>query len=118
MSDLKQQAEALGIKIDGRWSDERIQHEIDKVHAEAKRAEKAEPFGGEGDHDGDGKPGGSVRPGVIDGTLPAKAVLLPFRINRDFWDDTGARHRKKSIVEMTAEEALDGIETGALSRVK
>ena len=29
--DLKKQAEELGIKIDGRWNDERIQQEIDKA---------------------------------------------------------------------------------------
>jgi hypothetical protein len=48
MSDLKQQAEELGLKIDGRWSDERIQQEID-----AKLA--ADPL----DHDNDGKKGGA-----------------------------------------------------------
>ena len=30
MDDLKQKAEGLGIKVDGRWSDERLQAEIDK----------------------------------------------------------------------------------------
>lgn len=30
---LKEQAEQLGIKVDGRWSDERIQKEIDKLGA-------------------------------------------------------------------------------------
>lgn len=97
---LKYQAETLGIKVDGRWSDERLQKEIDEALAKAPA-----PFGGKGDHDGDGKPGGSVK-------------TLPFRINRDFWDEAGARHRKDTIVEMTAEEALDGLESGALSRVK
>jgi len=29
--DLKAQAEELGIKVDGRWSDERLQGEIDKA---------------------------------------------------------------------------------------
>lgn len=29
--DLKKQAEELGIKVDGRWSDERLQEEIDKA---------------------------------------------------------------------------------------
>lgn len=29
-SDLRRQAEELGISVDGRWSDERIQSEIDK----------------------------------------------------------------------------------------
>ena len=36
---FKEQAEKLGIKVDGRWSDARIQEEIDKVTA----AEKAGP---------------------------------------------------------------------------
>lgn len=31
--DLKKQAEELGIRIDGRWNDERIQQEIDKTLA-------------------------------------------------------------------------------------
>jgi len=30
VDDLKQQAEELGIKVDGRWSDERLQSAIDK----------------------------------------------------------------------------------------
>jgi len=29
---LKQQAEELGIRIDGRWSDERLRREIDAIH--------------------------------------------------------------------------------------
>jgi len=32
--DLKAQAEELGIKIDGRWGDDRIQAEIDKALAD------------------------------------------------------------------------------------
>lgn len=51
MSDLKKQAEELGLKIDGRWSDERIQQEID-----AKLA--ADPL----DHDENGKKGGAKKP--------------------------------------------------------
>ena len=31
MDELKKQAEELGIKVDGRWSEERLQSEIDKV---------------------------------------------------------------------------------------
>lgn len=33
MSNLKKQAEALGIDVDGRWGDDRIQQEIDKAKA-------------------------------------------------------------------------------------
>lgn len=88
MSDLKAQAEELGIKVDGRWSDERIQQEIDNALAEPKKA--TEP----------------------------KAKTQPFRINRDYWDEAGGRHRKGEIVELSADDALDGLESGALSRVK
>lgn len=113
MSDLKKQAAELGIKVDGRWSDERIQEEID-----AKLAEPApDPDGNLPDpdlqqqrdpldHDGDGKKGG------------AAPALIPVRVKRDFWDAGGARHRKGTVVEVSVEAALDGIETGALSRVK
>lgn len=31
MDELKAQAEELGIKVDGRWSEERLQSEIDKA---------------------------------------------------------------------------------------
>ncbi len=39
---LTQQAEELGIKVDGRWSDERIQQEIDKATDAASKEEKTE----------------------------------------------------------------------------
>lgn len=98
MSDLKQQAEELGIKVDGRWSDERIQQEIDTKLSEPGR----DPL----DHDGNGKKGGSV------------ARTYAYRISRDYWDEKGKRHRKGKIVEMTADDAQDGLEAGALTRVK
>jgi hypothetical protein len=85
MSDLKAQAEALGIKVDGRWSDERIQQEIDA----ASKASK-----------------------------PPVGQLVPVVVNRDFWDKEGVRHRKGTIVEVSVEAALDGVESGALSRAK
>lgn len=37
--DLKKQGEELGIKIDGRWSDERLQQEIDASLATPAKAE-------------------------------------------------------------------------------
>jgi hypothetical protein len=36
MTDLEKQAEELGIKVDGRWSEERLQQEIDKALAAPK----------------------------------------------------------------------------------
>ena len=90
MDDLKKQADELGIKIDNSWDAARLQHEIDKALADDKP---------------DAKKGG-------------KAKTQPFRINRDYWDEKGERHRKGQIVDMTLEDALDGVESGALSRVK
>lgn len=109
--DLLKQADELGIKTDKRWGDERLQQEIDKAlegvpQADLQPAPKDEPFGGQGDHDGDGKPGG------------AAPALKQMRVNRDFWDENGDRHRKGTIVEVSADDAINGAETGALSRVK
>lgn len=94
---LTAQAEALGIKVDGRWSDARIQQEIDKV------SDKPEP----------------VEPEPV-----AKPATVMVRINRDIWVDNPddpaepLRYRKGTIKEVTIEQAFDGIESGALSRVK
>lgn len=65
MSDLKTQAAELGIKVDGRWSDDRIQAEIDK----ALEAPPRDPLG----HDGDGKKGG------------AKPATLSVFLDYDTW---------------------------------
>lgn len=89
MDDLKKQAEELGIKIDGRWSEDRLREEIDKALADPEPTSVRNP-----------------------------ERLIPVKIERDFWDDAGNRHRKGAIVEVSVEAALDGVETGALSRVK
>lgn len=49
---------------------------------------------------------------------PAKEKLIAVRIERDFWNEDGTRHRKGTVVEVPVETALDGVESGALSRVK
>jgi hypothetical protein len=93
MSDLKYQAETLGIKVDGRWSDERLQQEIDKaLAADPAEAPKAAEAGSE--------------------------RMIPVHVNRDFWDENGVRVRKGTIVEVAVEVALDGVENGSLSRAK
>lgn len=48
----------------------------------------------------------------------SKEKLIPVRINRDFWSEDGKRHRKGTVVEVPVDAALDGVESGALSRVK
>ena len=85
MDDLKAQAEELGIKVDGRWSEERLREEIDRA---------------------------------LGGPAANAERLIPVKIERDFWDAEGNRHRKGAIVEVSVDAALDGVETGALSRVK
>lgn len=48
--------------------------------------------------------------------------LVKVSINRDFWvkADNGeiVRHRKGTKIDVPVDAALDGIESGALSRVK
>lgn len=44
--------------------------------------------------------------------------LIKCRIERDYWDADGERHRAGTEVELPVEAAIDGIETGALTRVK
>ena len=39
MDELKKQAEELGIEVDGRWSEKRIQSEIDKALGEDPKPE-------------------------------------------------------------------------------
>lgn len=92
MDDLKKQAEELGIKIDGRWSEDRLREEVDKAL-----------LGGGPESPDDNQ---------------TTERLIPVKIERDFWDAEGNRHRKGAIVEVSVEAALDGVETGALSRVK
>lgn len=102
-ADLLKQAEELEIAVDKRWGDARIQSEIDKA------------LGGERDpldHDGDGKKGG------------AAPALVAVSVKRDFWTanpadpDNPIRHESGSVVEVSVEAAMDGIEAGVLSRVR
>jgi hypothetical protein len=88
MDDLKKQAEELGIKVDGRWSEDRLREEIDKATTL-----------------------GAPMPNMTD-------RLIAVRVLRDFWNDDGDRIRKGTIAEVTVDAALDGVENGILSRVK
>ena len=44
--------------------------------------------------------------------------MIKCTILRDTWDEDGERHRAGKEVEIPAEAALDGVESGTLSRVK
>lgn len=62
--------------------------------------------------------GSSPQPKAEKPKKAEKAQTVSVRINRDFWDSKGERHRKGTVIDVSVEEALDGAETGALSRVK
>lgn len=42
--------------------------------------------------------------------------MMQFEVRRDYWKTDGERVRKGTIVEMRAEDAIDGIEAGALKK--
>jgi len=42
-----------------------------------------------------------------------KCVIL-----RDYWDESGERQSAGKEVDLPAEEAMDGVEAGTLSRIK
>lgn len=44
--------------------------------------------------------------------------LIEVQILRDFWDEKGERQPEGKIIKVSVELALDGIESGALARVK
>lgn len=44
--------------------------------------------------------------------------LVEVEIKRDFWDEEGERQRAGTIIKVPVEVALEGIESGALARVK
>lgn len=47
-----------------------------------------------------------------------KENLVEVEIKRDFWDEEGERQRAGTIIKVPVEVALEGIESGALARVK
>ena len=91
MSDeLRTKAEALGVKIDGRWSDERLAQEI--AAAEVK--------------------GGQATPSVA----ATQETLVPVKIFYDFWDERGERRPAGQIVEMALSQAKALIAAGKAER--
>lgn len=106
-ADLLAQAAELNIEVTDTATNEALKAAIDEVLAE-DAGKAGDPL----DHDGDGKKGGSK---VAKKSGPKSYA---YRINRDFWDENGERYRKGQIIEMTADEAQDGLESGAISRVK
>lgn len=48
----------------------------------------------------------------------AEVPMVPCVVQRDFWDAEGNRHPKGKVIRVSVEAALDGVESGALSRQK
>ena len=44
--------------------------------------------------------------------------MIECTILRDFWDAEGNRQPKGKVVSLPAEDAMDGVESGALTRTK
>ena len=121
--ELLKQAEELNTEVTDAATNEALKAAIDEVLAEDEvgpagappgRPPKGEKLRDPLDHDGDGKKGGS-KVSKKGGAAPA---LIAVHVNRDYWDENGERTRKGSIVEVSVEAALDGVEVGALSRVR
>ena len=49
---------------------------------------------------------------------PKRAKKIACTVLRDYWTADDARVTAGTVVHLTPEEAMDGVETGALARVK
>lgn len=92
MDDLKKQAEELGIKIDGRWSDDRIREEIDKALAGAPASAPAEPA-----------------------SEPAEPVV-PVLLKTDYWPFEGDRRKAGETLDVAHSKARELIRAGKAER--
>lgn len=55
---------------------------------------------------------------AADAKVKKAEQLIEVQILRDFWDEKGERQPEGKIIKVPVETALDGIESGALARVK
>lgn len=109
MSDLKAQAEELGIEVDGRWSDETLQQKIDEALA-ADPTPDAHPL----DHDADGKKGGFVKPEQLVREKTLHELNLEARkIDRALrgLNDDAAEAARKAVSDTLNEKRPDGRRT-------
>lgn len=135
--DLLKQAEELNIQVTESATNEALQKAIDEVLAEdgagASGKSVIEPLRATWDAaelqkriDESGKqpakPASAPAP-KKQSAEPAKS-MIPMAINRDIWvdnpddPDKPIRHRRGKIMEFTIDDAMAGLESGALSRVK
>lgn len=86
MTDLEKQAEELGIKVDKRWSEDRLQQEIDKALSEPKSTPaKAEP-------------------------------MIPVKLLYDRWNADEIREPAGKIIDVSISEAKKLIAAGKAQR--
>lgn len=90
---LKSRAEGLGIKVDGRWSDERIQQEIDAAIATADTA--------------------PPEPGS---TKAATSRKVPVRLLYDVWLVEDVRTPAGSVINMDIDAARKVLAEGKAER--
>lgn len=97
-TDREEYARSLGIKVDGRWSEERLEQEIAKAE-DAMTAPPPPP-------------------------APKAPETIPVRVLRDFWtaeigpDGDNVRVRANTIIDVPPMQAIEMIEAGAVERVR
>ena len=98
MSEREEYAKSLGIKVDGRWSEERLEQEIAKAE-DAATAPPPPP-------------------------APKAPETIPVRVLRDYWtDEIGpdgdtVRVRADTVIDVSPMQAIEMIEAGAVERVR
>lgn len=99
MSDLENQARELGIKIDARWGDERLQQEIDKVLASPPKVEGVTP---------------GPSPVSIPETVKPKGgeKQIDIKLKVDYWPVEDQRKEAGSVVKVPLSKAKELVAQG------
>ena len=106
MTTLKKEAEALGIEIDGRWSDETLKQKIDEAKAQRSGQKSSEASAPEAD----------TRDIENKADQGEKEELYPIRLLVDWWDGQGIRRARNSEVEVPWNEAKKLVGEGKAER--
>ncbi|MBX5206693.1 hypothetical protein [Rhizobium sp. NZLR11] len=113
MTDLEKQAAELGIKVDKRWSDERLQQEIDKTLA-APAAGQENPQ--------EMKPAYPVNPAqpvnepAHDIGMDKKEKTTPVKLLYDTWLEADVRTPAGEVVDLPLSKAKEMISQGKAAR--
>jgi hypothetical protein len=96
-AELNNRAEAIGVKTDGRWSDERLRQEI--VNAEQAKGLYKRPVEAEKDDDG-------VPPPKDHGGAMTRASHVRIKLKNGYWPEDGSEKiPPDTIVELRVAEA-------------